>query len=148
MKLPPTLGPDRAEHFWKTMLPPLSTQVHMDLQFERILTSLGYLSEDGLLYVGPQWTPAEEWFWDGHRWKYNEDPNLKLLREDPDSSPQERGAERTNVLTRLHLKVVACNPEGPPRSKRDKRRLRTATTQHGYRRFRKWGPSPQVMRAS
>ena len=129
------------------MLPPSSTQVHLDLEFARVLDALGYLGDDGTTYEGHPWATAEQYYWNGREWTWKEDPNLKLLREDPDSPPlpHPEGNPR-DVLSRLQLKVVAYNPENPPKSSRDKRRLRTATAQHGYRRFRQWGPSSQVMR--
>ena len=78
----------------------------------------------------------------GH-WQWAEDPNLKLLREAPDE-PVVSTEDGSLTLSRLDLKVVCYDPAHPPTTKREQRRLRTATTHHGYRRFVAWASSNEV----
>ena len=128
------------------MLPPTSAEVHADAQFAKVLGCLGYLNKDGSLFCGPPHIATETWVRKDGEWIFKEDLNLKLLREWPDEPLAVHPSGPEHVLSRLGLKVVAYNTEDEPKTKRDHRRLRMATTHHGYRIFRPRGPSLAVMR--
>ena len=79
-------------------------------------------------------------------WWWHEDAYLRELRQNPDV-PEVVTTPEAVVLTRLHWKVVGHDPENPLVSGRDKRRLRTLLTSHGYRRFKPWGPNLEAARS-
>ena len=143
--LPPVIEPNMHQLFWKTMLPPDSDEREEEL-YVKILRDLGYLSDDGLdTYWGPPYLEAEGWVKKRGQWVWFEDPQLEALRARPDE-PEIPTDPNQHVLSRLHWKVLGHDPEHRPTTRRDKRRMRQTTTNHGYRRFKPWGPSCAVVR--
>ena len=119
-----------------------------DPLFKRVLKGLGYLSQDGMdEYVGPPQLENEGWRQNKTTWNWQwvEDPALKLLREHPDQAVEEY-PDGAPTLSRLDMKVIPFDPDRPPKTAREARRIRQITTHHGYRRFVDWASTPEDVR--
>ena len=144
-RLPPLFNSEATHHFWKTMMPPPSDE-RSDVVFVEILRKLGYMSVSDGTYWGPPLLHSEGWKQKKNgEWQWVEDPHLHKLRWAPDESEKDPPGSK-KFLSRLGMKVVAYDPEHPPDTNRDRRRMRTWTTWHGYRKLVQWQPMMEVAR--
>ena len=148
MRLPPLFEHTNMNLFWKTMLPPKSYE-RADTRFVEVLSSLGYLADDGSgRYWGPPLGFEEGWKWSekkGGGWEFKQEPSSKAIRERPDACRFDHEDPSTH-LTLLGMKVVAHDPHSPPGSARDIRRIHQAVTMSGYRTLVPWGHTLEVHR--